>query len=157
MTHTIRGGERSAGSRFIATSRPSGSFSDDGAGERSTGIRLLLSAPILLGLLFFFGISVAGHGIQSFSVSALHILHDAPVAAATTVLTAWLFASPIGVLAGGWVADRIERRHEAFAAAEAAVTAARLHFRSVMMTALSFILGVLPLVFASGAGAADPA
>ena len=40
-------------------------------------------------------------------------------------------------------------------AAEAAVEAARLRFRAVMMTALSFLLGVLPLVFASGAGAAS--
>ena len=38
---------------------------------------------------------------------------------------------------------------------EAAVTPARLRFRAVMMTALSFIRGVLPLVFASGAGAAS--
>lgn len=89
----------------------------------ATGIRLLLSGPILLGLLFFFGISVAGHGIHSFSVSALHIIHDAPIAAATTVLTAYLFASPIGVLAGGWVADRIKRRHDAFAAMCFVVTA----------------------------------
>ena len=37
---------------------------------------------------------------------------------------------------------------------EAAVTPARLRFRAVMMTPLSFIRGVLPLVFASGAGAA---
>ncbi|MDF1823213.1 MAG: multidrug efflux RND transporter permease subunit [Verrucomicrobiales bacterium] len=36
---------------------------------------------------------------------------------------------------------------------EAAKQAARLRFRSVMMTALSFILGVFPLVIASGAGA----
>ena len=90
-----------------------------GAGAAATGvtgIRLLLSAPILLGTLFFFGMSVAGYGIHSFSVSVLHILHDAPIAEATTVLTAYLFASPVGVLAGGWVADRIRRRHDAFAA-----------------------------------------
>ncbi|MFD2166221.1 efflux RND transporter permease subunit [Thalassotalea euphylliae] len=36
---------------------------------------------------------------------------------------------------------------------EAAVEAAQLRFRAVLMTALSFVLGVLPLVFASGAGA----
>ena len=87
------------------------------AASGATGVRLLMSAPILLGTLFFFGMSVAGYGIQSFSVSALHILHDAPVLAATTVLSAYLFASPVGVLAGGWVADRIRRRHDAFAAA----------------------------------------
>ncbi|MGI9413967.1 MAG: efflux RND transporter permease subunit [Hyphomicrobiales bacterium] len=38
---------------------------------------------------------------------------------------------------------------------DAAVDAARLRFRAVLMTALSFILGVLPLVVASGAGAAS--
>ena len=85
-------------------------------GSGATGVRLLLSAPIVLGLLFFFGLSVAGHGIHSFSVSALHIIHDAPIAKAATVLSAYLFASPVGVLAGGWVADRIKRRHDAFAA-----------------------------------------
>lgn len=36
---------------------------------------------------------------------------------------------------------------------EAALNAAKLRFRAVLMTALSFVLGVLPLVFASGAGA----
>ena len=56
------------------------------------------------------------HGIQSFSVSALHAIHDAPLAEATTVLSCYLFASPVGVLAGGWVADRIQRRHDLFAA-----------------------------------------
>lgn len=36
---------------------------------------------------------------------------------------------------------------------EAAATAARQRFRAIMMTALTFIIGTLPLVFASGAGA----
>ena len=34
-----------------------------------------------------------------------------------------------------------------------ALNAARMRFRAVLMTALSFVLGVLPLVFATGAGA----
>ncbi len=38
--------------------------------------------------------------------------------------------------------------------AEAAVEAARLRLRPILMTALTFILGVLPLVTATGAGAA---
>ena len=38
---------------------------------------------------------------------------------------------------------------------DAASDAAALRFRAVLMTALSFVLGVLPLVFASGAGAAS--
>ncbi|MGI9383517.1 MAG: efflux RND transporter permease subunit [Methyloligellaceae bacterium] len=36
---------------------------------------------------------------------------------------------------------------------EAAVAAARLRFRAVIMTAISFVLGVVPLVYAVGAGA----
>jgi len=36
---------------------------------------------------------------------------------------------------------------------EAAVEASRLRFRPILMTSFSFVLGVLPLVFASGAGA----
>lgn len=38
---------------------------------------------------------------------------------------------------------------------DAATEAARLRFRAVMMTALSFILGVSPLILATGAGAAS--
>ena len=36
---------------------------------------------------------------------------------------------------------------------DAAIDATRLRFRAVLMTALSFILGVIPLLVASGAGA----
>jgi HAE1 family hydrophobic/amphiphilic exporter-1 len=38
---------------------------------------------------------------------------------------------------------------------DAAVQAATLRFRAILMTAFSFILGVMPLVFATGAGAAS--
>ena len=38
---------------------------------------------------------------------------------------------------------------------DASADAAALRFRAVLMTALSFVLGVMPLVFASGAGAAS--
>ena len=38
---------------------------------------------------------------------------------------------------------------------EAAVDASRLRFRAILMTAFSFILGVMPLVVATGAGAAS--
>jgi HAE1 family hydrophobic/amphiphilic exporter-1 len=44
-------------------------------------------------------------------------------------------------------------RHSGMAIADAAVEAARIRLRPISMTSLAFILGVLPLVFASGAGA----
>lgn len=45
------------------------------------------------------------------------------------------------------------RREEGASVREAAQEGAKQRFRAVMMTAISFILGVLPLVMASGAGA----
>ena len=38
---------------------------------------------------------------------------------------------------------------------EAAIEGARLRFRAVMMTSFAFILGLVPLVIATGAGAAS--
>ncbi|MGW8266853.1 MAG: efflux RND transporter permease subunit, partial [Longimicrobiales bacterium] len=48
-----------------------------------------------------------------------------------------------------------QQRESGKSVTEAAEEAARLRFRPVLMTAVSFILGVMPLVFASGAGAAS--
>lgn len=45
------------------------------------------------------------------------------------------------------------KAHEGMPLLEAALEAARLRFRPILMTAFAFILGVLPLVLASGAGA----
>ena len=45
------------------------------------------------------------------------------------------------------------REKHNMSAEDAAMEAAKLRFRAVMMTSIAFILGVLPLVFAMGAGA----
>jgi HAE1 family hydrophobic/amphiphilic exporter-1 len=46
-----------------------------------------------------------------------------------------------------------ERRSQGLSIIEAAIEAAKLRFRAILMTAFSFILGVVPLVIATGAGA----
>jgi multidrug efflux pump subunit AcrB len=49
------------------------------------------------------------------------------------------------------------RREEGMPAIEAAIEAARLRLRPILMTSFAFILGVVPLVWAEGAGAASRA
>ncbi len=49
----------------------------------------------------------------------------------------------------------MERRAAGLSIKEAAIEAASQRFRAVMMTALSFLLGVVPLLVANGAGAAS--
>lgn len=48
-----------------------------------------------------------------------------------------------------------QNRKEGMNSTEAAITAARQRFRAIIMTAATFIIGCLPLMFASGAGAAS--
>ena len=46
-----------------------------------------------------------------------------------------------------------EQRHEGKSIYDAAMEAARLRYRPMMMTSFAFLAGMLPLIFSSGAGA----
>lgn len=48
---------------------------------------------------------------------------------------------------------KVLHEEQGFSIEEAAIEAARLRFRAIMMTVLAFVIGVLPLVWAHGAGA----
>ncbi len=112
-------------------------------GEASRrGLRLLFSFPILCGVMFFVGISMFGHGINTFSVSTLTEIYRAPLTEVAFVLTAYLFAAPVGVLLGGLVADRV-KRHDAVAAACFLIMAACLF----AVAAFSMSLVTIALLF----------
>jgi len=109
---------------------------------RPGGLGLLLSAPILMGLVFFTGFSVVANGVGSFSVSALHLAYGAPLETLGLVLSAYLFAIPAGVLIGGYVADR-SVRHDSTAALCFVVVALAL----AAVAALSLSLAAVAALF----------
>lgn len=90
-------------------------------GAAPVGWRVLLSLPVLMGLLFFVGIAMAGKGINSFSVAAFTEEGVLSLAEASLVLSAFLFMAPPGVLAGGWIADRVRHHARVVAACFVAV------------------------------------
>jgi multidrug efflux pump subunit AcrB len=47
-----------------------------------------------------------------------------------------------------------QKLEEGFSVADAAIEAARLRFRPIVMTSMAFVLGIVPLVIATGAGSA---
>ena len=71
------------------------------------GIQLLFRPSMLIGLLLFLMLAVSHGGITAFSVAAIKALYDLPLAAANAPLTSYLVASAFGVLAGGWIGDRV--------------------------------------------------
>jgi FSR family fosmidomycin resistance protein-like MFS transporter len=77
----------------------------------AAGVRLLLSWPILMALLFYAMLAFSLGGYMSFSVAAIEALYRVTLAEATAPLTMYLAASAVGVLAGGWVADRTQLHH----------------------------------------------
>ena len=76
---------------------------------QAVGWRLLLSAPILLNLVFFAMFAIANAGLQNYSVVALGALFATPLGTANGALTAYLMLSATGVLVGGYVAGRFGR------------------------------------------------
>ena len=72
-------------------------------------LRMSVLGAIPLLTLFFLLLNLSTGAIEKFSVAALVAGFDVPLATANLALTAFLFASAFGVLAGGVLADRTER------------------------------------------------
>jgi HAE1 family hydrophobic/amphiphilic exporter-1 len=97
---------------------------------------VLLETP-LVALGAFFGVWVAGYDNNVFVQVGLIMLVG--LAAKNAIL----------------IVEFAKMRHEAGLSVEdAALDAAKLRFRPILMTAFAFIMGVVPLMLASGAGAA---
>ena len=126
----------------LAARRPAASGSD--ATER-TSARVLLSPAVISLTGLFALLSLSSGAITTFSAVALVMLYGVQQSAANAALSAYLMATAIGVLAGGFIADAT-RRHADVAAAGFGTAAA------LIFTIGTFDLGV-PLLVAAMAAA----
>jgi len=124
---------------------------------------------LVLGLAFLFVFLFLAAQYESWSVPVAVIL-SLPVAGIGAYLGIWIcglennvyFQIGLVMLVGLVAKNAIlivefakEEVEKGTDAVQAALTAARLRFRPIVMTSLAFILGLLPLVFASGPGSAS--
>ena len=113
-----------------------------------SGIKLLLSAPILMCLAFFTLLSLGSTGIASFLIVALGQHHGTAVETATLILSTYLVLGAVGVLLGGFVADRTQK-HNAVAALcflSTALIIASVGFFILETYALFILLGLMGLM-----------
>jgi len=78
-------------------------------GNTAASWQLLLSAPILLNLVFFVLLAMISSGLYNYSVVALGALYGTPATIANTALSGNLLWSAIGVLIGGVLVGRTMR------------------------------------------------
>ena len=115
------------------------------ADNAAVGWRLLLSAPILLNLVFFMLLAMISGGIYNYSVVALGVIYGTPVTTANIALSGNLLLTAIGVLIGGLLVARTARH--------ALVATAGLAALGLIMALIANInLGSLLLIVAMSVG-----
>jgi FSR family fosmidomycin resistance protein-like MFS transporter len=70
---------------------------------------LIASPAIMMAFGYFLLVSAGGSGVQTFSIPALTKVFGLELGIATAALTGYLLASAAGILAGGFLADRVPR------------------------------------------------
>jgi MFS family permease len=107
------------------------------------GLAAVLTPNIMFLTFFFSLLSLSGSGISNFSVVALQNAFDTPLATASVALTVYLSMQALGVLAGGFIADKT-RRHAEVASVGYAVNAC------IVLAIGTLGLGAAPLFLAMG-------
>jgi len=87
---------------FYLPIKPTSRMPVSNKADKTPGI---FSVPVLTFAGLFIFLNLSASGIQTFSVSALVSLGSADLSSANLTLSLYLFASAIGILAGGFVAD----------------------------------------------------
>ena len=121
-----------------------------GAGGAAAGTTFgfLGTSVIWLAFVFFLLITAAFGGLQSFSAPVLGGIYGLSPAAGVAALTGYLLGSAAGMVAGGFVAARVQAHERAVGGA---LMAAAL-FASALASGLPPVWSVLPLMVGIGVG-----
>jgi multidrug efflux pump subunit AcrB len=140
-------------------------YSGESFQERAAGS----SSTLVLGLALLLVFLVLAAQYESWSVP-FAVLLGIPLGVLSAIAAIWLRGMPndvyfqVGLFAVIGLAAKnavlivefaTSLRAQGYSVREAALEAARERFRPILMTSFAFILGVAPLVFASGAGASS--
>ncbi|MBK17879.1 MAG: MFS transporter [Rhodospirillaceae bacterium] len=109
----------------VSAKKPSKNLKRRPIRSAKANLRILMTPSVLILFAFFLITTMATSGIQSFAIFTLAELHNVSNTNASSALTAFLLASAVGVIAGGWVADKTPR-HDLVASVAFLVTAAAL-------------------------------
>ncbi len=101
---------------------------------------LLTNLPLVAAFFYFALVAGALAGLQSFSVTALIEIYDAPIYLAAAGLTAYLGGSAAGILVGGELADRIPR--------PAVIASSGLAIAALLMACIGWFDLTMPFVIA---------
>ena len=138
---------------LIAVRIPDASSADRKTDGAAAPQQSIVTPAIIVLTIFFMLLGLSSAGISNFGVVALMSGYGVTFSAANIALTAFLGASAVGVLAGGYLADRT-RRHGNVAAACFAINAviitviATINLPSAVLTAAMGLAGFLGGVIA---------
>lgn len=123
--------------------KPTPADADEGV---AAGLKILLHPTMVMLFAFFVLFAMSLIGLQSFTPTALIVLRDVSLSTATLALAGFLLGSPLGILAGGVIADRI-RRHNAMAAGGITLSALAVLAIGVLEPPVAMLA---PIFFISG-------
>ena len=112
--------------------------------RRATGWRALMTRPMIMFFLFYAFLAGAGSGLNTFTVTALIAIYDVELSSATATLTTFLVMAGVGVLLGGFLADRV-RRHDLVLMAAYGIAAACLMLVASELLPFWLVIGTFAL------------
>src|SRR5690348_1799467 len=120
------------------------------ASQPKVSTRSLLTPALIVLTAFFTLLGLSNAGIANFGVVALMNSYGTSFSTANLALTAYLGASAVGVLAGGFLADRTERHGQLAAVCFAVNTAIVLVIAFVTMSAIPLTAAMTMAGFLGG-------